>query len=52
MGPPGSLHHFGDLRLYEYWTKYPQNETVFLDLGGDNKFRVFKNESLWTIGNK
>lgn len=52
LGPPGALHPFYDQRLYDYWTFFGQNETVWMDLGDNNQFRLFRNETLWTIGNK
>ena len=46
------MQEFGDPRLYQYWTKSPLNETIWVDLGNGNSTWQYRNESLWTMGNK
>ncbi|KIY98973.1 hypothetical protein MNEG_8988 [Monoraphidium neglectum] len=52
LGATGTLAHFRDPRLYEYWTKKPLPEIAFVDLGSGTYVRQPRNETLWTMGNK
>jgi hypothetical protein len=52
LGESGTLRAFRDRRLYDYWTKTPLNESNWVDLGHEASMRIFRNETLWNIGNK